>query len=281
MLPTNKGMVKNRTPIFIITHDRVQVLKESIISYHQNIDDPFEIIIHDNLSTYPALLRVLKEFEKLGGKVYYNQTNELNDVRHTITNYWKTSNCDANCYVVTDPDISLFNTNNDILEFYKHLLIKYPDVTVVGPMLKIDDIPDHYGLKDVVLAEHGKKHWSKSTKTVHWKGQPYQIQNDIIDTIFGLYRREFEFKRQNIGIRTRGPYTARHLDWYMNTGHLTDEQEYYKKSGYKWGNWSSQMLVAESTIRHIRITTPSITVSEDYNTVRYNNSTGMSVLISQ
>ena len=47
-------------------------------------------------------------------------------------------------HVSTDPDIELDNVNGDILEYYIWLVNKFNNKFVVGPMLRIDDIPDYY-----------------------------------------------------------------------------------------------------------------------------------------
>ena len=40
--------------------------------------------------------------------------------------------------------------------------------------------------------------------------------------------KSFTFKRLNHGIRVYAPYMAKHLDWYLDTKNLTEEEIYYK-----------------------------------------------------
>ena len=56
----------DRVPIFIISCNRLQSLQETIGSYKKNIGTPFEIVIHDNNSTYKPLLDYLGKLENEG-----------------------------------------------------------------------------------------------------------------------------------------------------------------------------------------------------------------------
>lgn len=282
---TNKGFITTRIPIFIITHDRLQPLIESIKSYHANISSPFEIILHDNISTYQPLKNFLSHWDKnLNGAVFYNQSNELNDIKYSIQTYYENTNCVSNYYVVTDPDVCLFDTNKDILEFYKFILMSNKNIDVVGPMLEIDDIPNKYGLKDLVIKEHKTKYWNKTPAKVNWNDNLFEIQYDKIDTTFGLYRKSFTFSRLNNGVRTRKPYTARHLDWYIDTNNLTHEQKYYMHSGSKWGNWSSHALMSEDILRTISNIksncADTITNKSNSHETVYSSINGMSLIIN-
>ncbi|MGH9349857.1 MAG: hypothetical protein ACRD26_21615 [Vicinamibacterales bacterium] len=53
--------------------------------------------------------------------------------------------------IVTNPDIELDPAcPSDLLDAYAHLPSRFPDAHVVGPMLRIDDMPEHYPLKEIV-----------------------------------------------------------------------------------------------------------------------------------
>ena len=100
--------------------------------------------------------------------------------------------------------------NGDILEFYAHCLEKLK-ISVVGPVLRTDDLPDCYALKQNVI-KHENKFLKREHKTIEWKGKEYDFIVAPIDTTFGLYSSKFKFKRHQEGIRLFDPYSARHLD---------------------------------------------------------------------
>lgn len=228
-----------KIPIFIISHDRFTTLKQTIESFKQ-IKRPYEIVIHDNSSTFPPLIEYLKELNKKEDvTVYFSKKNSLAAVTETVTDFMKKSKSDY--YVVTDPDIRLLEIDDDILDVYIHLLNKFK-VTVVGPMLQIDDIPDHYPLKKKAIASHTKQFWRKKPSVTKWKGKSIKYQKAPIDTTFGIYRRSFRFKRLNNGIRVYKPYSAQHLDWYIDPKNMEEDQKYYLKSSSEIGHWSSTFL---------------------------------------
>ncbi len=155
-------------------------------------------------------------------KMQYAQLSTL--IALTIERWYQEN--DSEYYIVTDPDIELDHTNGDILEFYKYLLELFPRVQVVGPMLRIDDIPDCYPRKQDVLKRHAA-FWNTQPFRVEYNGRFFEVQGAFIDTTFGMYRKAFRFKNYNPGIRTCPPYAARHLDWYLDPENMTEDQIYY------------------------------------------------------
>lgn len=150
-----------RTPIFIICRDRLECLKESIASY-QELKSPIEIVIHDNGSTYGPTVEYLKELEKNGIKVYRTKEQHIPRTR-TFAHLAAISVADwlkhnpSTYYVVTDPDIALDpSPDGDALEVYASLLDHFfhQGIRMIGPMLRIDDIPDHYAKKFVATSRH-------------------------------------------------------------------------------------------------------------------------------
>jgi hypothetical protein len=56
-----------------------------------------------------------------------------------------------------------------------------------------------------------------------------------------MYRRNFKFHRLNTGLRVHPPYTAKHLDWYLDTKNLSDEEEYYFSHATKVSSMSNHL----------------------------------------
>jgi hypothetical protein len=241
--------MKSPIPIFIIVCDRLKVLKESIRSYYDNINTPFEIIIHDNNTTFEPTIEYLNKLEASGVNVHrHHLPNTQSDyaittlVNLTVERWYE--KYDSEYYIVTDPDIALDNTAKDILEFYKFLLEKFPNADAVGPMLRIDDIPSYYPLKEKAIQRHTKQFWYKEPASITYENKQYYYQESLIDQSFAMYRKNFmhNYKKIKPAIRTYSPYSARHLDWYINPTKMSEDQKYYVKHAGKNAHWGGSWL---------------------------------------
>ena len=132
----------SKIPIFILVHNQYEILKKTVESYEKYIKTPIEIIFHDVCSTYFETINYLNSKQDEGYIVYNSDINDHHTVINSIKHYIL-HNPLCEYIVITDPDIELNKVNGDILEFYIFLLNKF-NKTSVGPMLKIDDIPDEY-----------------------------------------------------------------------------------------------------------------------------------------
>lgn len=231
-------------PIFIISCNRLKTLKESIESY-KKIGSNITFVIHDNNSTYPPLLDYLRTLENQGIKVYYHRKNvtrenQLNLVKNSIDDWFKHHT--APYYVVTDPDIALCDESEGILELYAHILDTMPHIEVVGPMLRIDDLPDFYPLKQKAIKKHFEQFWHKTPLKMQWNNKTIHYQHAPIDTTFGMYRKEFTFQRLCNGIRTYDPYWAQHLDWYIDPNNMSEDQIYYMQQASRVSHWGGAWL---------------------------------------
>ena len=216
-------------PIFIITCDRLEMLKKCVKSMDK-IETPHEVVFVDFNTTYEPTLDYLKS---TGYKVHWERkikdADQLNLVAGPVEEYFKTH--PVSKYVVTDGDIEL-NCKGDILDKYAMLLdrtitweIGHEKIDVVGPMLEISDIPDYYPLKESVIREHWGQFWRYKPKD-HWGVGAFRCQ---LDTTFGMYRENKRFERLQMGFRTFAPYTAKHLPWYVKPGEATEDEIYYKE----------------------------------------------------
>ena len=218
-------------PIFIISFERLDALERSIRSYHENIKTPFEIVIMDFGSTFVPTLKYLKNLEHKGIKVYWKET--LRNKRRfnfyidgIIQDYFKDH--PKSNYIVTDPDIVLDNTDGDILEVYAYLLEILPENYIVGPMLRIDDLPDHYPLRQEVEFRSWETFYhSQKVNAIQYKGKTVKYVLVRIDTTFAMNRAGTHWKRHRMAARVLSPYAARHLEWYLDPRNLTPDQEYY------------------------------------------------------
>lgn len=243
-------------PIFIIVCDRLQVLKESIASYYKNIKTtPFEIVIHDSNTTFQPTIDYLNKLEDEGIKIYrYNTPNKYSDytlnvlVGETVKRWYQETESDSDYFVTTDPDVVLDNTPGDILEFYRFLLRKFPDVDAVGPMLRLDDIPDHYSLKKLATKTQVDQFWRQIPLVVNYNNNLYHYQRARTGQTFAMYRRGFlnKYSEVKLGIRTYAPYLARHLDWYIDPNNMTEDHLYYMRHAGSKAHWSAGFLRSRS-----------------------------------
>jgi len=232
-------------PIFIITCDRLEALKKSMQSYYDYIKTPFEVVIIDFGSSFGPMIDFLKKLENENMKIYWQDRislkAELNSIDGIIQNYFE-SHPKSN-YVVTDPDIALDNIEGNILDVYSYLLENIKQISVVGPMLRIDDIPDCYPKKEKLLSGGWHKDFhSRKINTILYEDKIIKYVFAPIDTTFGMIRAGKRWVRPMRGARVLAPYSARHLDWYLDPENLTEDQKYYMKHASRkithWSNWS-------------------------------------------
>ena len=108
--------------------------------------------------------------------------------------------------------------------------------------MRIDDIPDYYPLKKLVLQKHNT-FWhslNKRKKSFIYdannpKLKPVKVEYIFapIDTTFGMCRAGSTYTRKQKGIRTLPPFHARHLDWYLDPNNIPPDQQYYTKHANK------------------------------------------------
>jgi pyruvyltransferase len=225
-------------PIFIIVHNQYEILKRAVTSYQQQIATPHEVIFHDVASTYYETLEYLKDMKAKGHRVYRSERNHHHTVVASIRSYLA-ENPSCEYVVMTDPDIELYNVNPNILDVYIHALNAL-NKTSVGPMLEIADIPNHYPHKARATLSHRQQFWNKPRKTLDYKGTKLSYIDCMTDTTFQLFRARrmpASFPHSN-SIRFFAPYSAKHLDWYLNPHAITPCQLYYHLNTTNISHWN-------------------------------------------
>ena len=105
-------------PIFIITYNRLDVLKKTYIEA-MKLSGDYVIVFCDNNSTYTHLIDWLKEKET-NHKVYWNKTSNLyNEIENTV-NAWYSEN-DSEYFMIMDPDVVL-ECPPDVIDLLKYIL---------------------------------------------------------------------------------------------------------------------------------------------------------------
>jgi hypothetical protein len=172
------------------------------------------IYLIDNDSAYPPLLEYFErsphEVIRLGRNVGHLSAWDLNLFGELGVN---------GRFVFTDPDVVPgADCPLDAVTYFGEILDLFPDLHKVGFGLRIDNIPDGYRFK---------------RQTVLWESQFWERQlaprlyDAWIDTIFALHREPgpHSFFR---AARTRFPYVARHVPWYLDDHALPEDEAFYR-----------------------------------------------------
>jgi hypothetical protein len=225
------------TPVFIISFNRGAYLTRVIKSYLR-FTRPVDIIIHDNGSTDPATLSLLRSLERQGMEVFYHPAisspEQLNEVDQTVQAYFRRC-LEPLPYVVTDCDIDMSNTPANALDIFEAVLNRFRDLECVGPMLKIRDIPTTYPLFNQVMNRHIEQFWQQRPNFFAFPFGTLAAIRAPIDTTFALHRAGEPFRRLKQGMRVYAPFEARHLDWYLDSA---QENSYADSASEEISHWN-------------------------------------------
>ena len=214
-------------PIFVISRDRLSPLR-ALVSWLE-LAGHERIIVVDNASTYEPLLDYFTDFS--------HQLIRL-DANVGPRAVW---DCELlirighdGPFVVTDADVIPDETCPlDAVDHFAELLFRYSDVDKVGFGLRIDDLPASYQFRHEAI-DWERQFWVDEL-------EPGVFRADI-DTTFALYRPRTG--RETLrALRTGAPYVARHLGWYGDSQHLTEEEQYYRDHAQPGvSNWDVDAL---------------------------------------
>jgi len=219
-MTANLGVV----PIYVTVFNRFTWLRQmtSQLAKLPNV----ELILVDNASTYPPLVNWL---DVCPYTVVYLPSNLghrspwLSQAVLAADEHRRTYGSDH--YVVTDPDLDFSGVPLDLIDRCIDGLTRHPGVVQCGPALRIDDLPS-IEESAVNMAQ------IRSVESRYW-GEP--LGDDFyvapIDTTFAVYSVDtphaVAMSPAN-GVRLAGPYTARHLGWYLRKDEpLSEELKYY------------------------------------------------------
>lgn len=203
-------------PIIIINFNQLFYLKKLVDFL---LKRKFEnIIIVDNLSTYPPLLEYYKTLK--GVTIEYMDDNYGHEV--FFENKELQKKYGQGFYVLTDADIvPNENLPTDFMKTMLNIITKKNNtITKVGFALDVENIPDTNIVKDKVL------NWEKQ----FWKIKVSDFVYDAsIDTTFALYKYGYKYDKRSFynALRLAGCFTAQHGGWIIDHRNLTAEQRYY------------------------------------------------------
>lgn len=214
-------------PVIINNFNRLTTLKRLIARLEKAGCRNIHII--DNASTYPPLLE------------YYRTTpytvHRL-DANLGFKALWKSKLNKTLCrdyFVYTDSDVVPDDDCPDnFMQVFLDVLKTHRLARKVGFSLRIDNLPDHYALKDKVIA-----HESRFFEQLTADGRMYRAP---IDTTFALYRPRIGLCRSSSAevYRMAAPYRAEHLPWYNDLDNLSDEERYYIAQTTQKTDWTDR-----------------------------------------
>lgn len=215
-------------PIIINNYNRLDYLKRLIHSLE--IRGYKNIYIIDNQSTYPPLLDYYKNacsyhIFMLDRNVGYKAIWDTGIYEQFKKSY----------YVYTDSDMCIDDLcPDDFMLHFINILKKHPFAQKVGFGIRIDNLPDCFEFKDKVI-KHESQFWENEVSR--------NIYRAAIDTTFALYRPFCGGAASNEQetYRTGFPYVIKHLPWYINSKHLTEEDIFYFKHIKQSTHWSIQV----------------------------------------
>ncbi len=172
------------------------------------------IIILDNDSTYLPLLKYYQETEhkvirteKNGGPFAIWQTEELKEI---VKDY----------YIYTDSDVVPNDTATfESIRLMYNRLKSDLSIDKIGFALRIDDLPDHYKLKQDVI-DWEDQFWKHKDEKGFWKAK--------VDTTFALYAPYAKGGGECKALRTDFPHVAAHMPWYEDSANPSEEDVYYR-----------------------------------------------------
>lgn len=213
-------------PVIINNFNRLTTLRRLIDSLTSR--GITNIVILDNASTYEPLLqwyrttpyKVIHLGANLGFKAMWRSP-----LTRDLRRRW---------FIYTDSDVELSpECPADIVERLLHVMtVEKPWAIKAGPSLAIDDLPDCFADKEKVIAHESK----------FWQRRDNDLFRAPIDTTFALYRPLSGLNRSRAAecYRLAPPYTLKHLPWYNDSAHPTDEELFYRSACTQPTMWTSQ-----------------------------------------
>ena len=213
------------TYIFICSYNRLdplQKLVNALTSRGYN-----NIVILDNRSTYQPLLDWYKTLTE-SITVYTCAQNYGPEALDCVRNYEPEFQDKFNhivlneFHVYTDSDVvPIEDVPETFIDDMVELCIKY-NIPKMGLSLKIDDLPDHFQLKDKVI-NHEKSFFERE----YIDDDKCRLYKAPVDTTFAVNAPGIPCGYNDFAYRAAGDYFARHMPWYYDTFNLSEEETYY------------------------------------------------------
>ena len=221
--------------VFVGTHERLTTLRRTVESFRQ-MTTPYEVRIVDNGSEDPRAVALLEELEGWPEVAKVYRLAKMATMQE-LTEHFNTAFRDTykpgrdDWFAVTDADICF--EGSDPASFDSYLRLAKATDCAVGPHLRVDaQISRGYPLRSRVILRESRLLYRRDMEW--YDGIPFT--RVPIDTTFHVFPATNDFKRLLMHTRRVGhPYTAMHLDWYVDFFHPTEEDLLHVPYGWSWG----------------------------------------------
>lgn len=220
------------TPIYINNRDwltSTRPLAEKLAAIPRT-----HVVIIDNCSTWGPLLdwydncglEVVRLKENVGHEAPWRTGTVLSAEEHK-------KRYGTDTYVITDADLDISKVPDDLLDLLQRGLDRYPKIVKAGLGLRLDDLPKDSPITAGVK-KHEKQFWVKEADSEFFHGN--------VDTTLALWRTSC-MNPSAIGpaVRSKAPYIARHLPWYITEATITDEQRHFLANSGKCSTWGAKL----------------------------------------
>lgn len=231
------------TYIFICNYNRLEPTKKLVKSLTDRGYN--NIVILDNGSTYQPLLEWYKTLNL--DQVYFCKNNYGPEALDCVRNFEpefqdKYNHIVLNEYhVYTDSDVVPVDEIPDTFIDDMIELCKKYQIPKLGLSLKIDDLPDHFILKDRVVA-----HESSFFEREYIEDEMCRLYKAPVDTTFAVNSPGLDCGYSDFAYRAAGKYFAKHMPWYFNSNDLPEDEVYYLNNiqGNRphWSNMLKSMI---------------------------------------
>lgn len=237
------------TPIFIQNFNQLTYLKKQVSWFLQA--GYRKIVIIDNASSYPPLLRYYNELEPSGSVCIIRRTDKSGKLALWKEGILQRLNISEE-FVYTSSDIVPDECcPGDVVAYLASQLRNHGQIFKIGLGLRIDDLPETYAFRREVLVWEGR----------FWRAPVARgMFMAPIDATFALYRAGSEFALTP-ALRTGWPYLARHEPWYADPAHPSPEELYYRASlPPERGTWGRDVLPNRmaSKVKHFGSRRPTL-----------------------
>lgn len=219
-------------PVLLIVRQRLSLLRGMLQSLR-----PYgfhKVLLLDQRSNYPPLLDYYgaRGWEQdLPGSAVHLHLSSRNYGKYALWADPALAYLESEWLYYSDPDLALEAPSDLPQKLFD--VARSANLDKVGVSLRIDDLPDYYAHKARVVAWESR-FWDSTLL------MPQGFYRAPVDTTFALYRPGCVLFPAHVG-RLAAPYTARHLPWYEDTAHPTEEHRYYDQTidrSFKPDSWS-------------------------------------------
>lgn len=229
--------------VFIGTFNRLETLVRTVNSYAR-LATPHELVIVDNGSDNKQCKALLKQMvkDKRVKKVYnlpgcMGMEEATDNFNIAIRDQYEGSG--GEWFAVTEADVCFEGSDPESLNAY--LEVAKATGRATGPHLRVDkDIPASYPLRTRVLTTESRLLYIDQMR---WLDEWIPYTDCQIDTTFHLFPRTRFFNRLHLNpIRVGPPFTAMHLDWYLNIFAPNEENTIYLPGTRPIGSWGKSWI---------------------------------------